>query len=144
MIVVDEQTDFPWKEYKTQPNCVVMADLATENTNITNKDGRVLRARKNKDYIVTNADDENDQWVVEKNVFEKSYAGSVVGSVDSEEPSVLYTKTGTVQAHQVDISGMCKTWEGDMNFEPGDYICKGIEGEVWPVSERVFKERYKV
>ncbi|AII28057.1 hypothetical protein LD13_gp156 [Bacillus phage Bobb] len=35
------------------------------------------------------------------------------------------------------------TLEGDMLAHLGDYILKGIEGELWACKERVFKQTYE-
>lgn len=36
-----------------------------------------------------------------------------------------------------------KTLEGNMTTNIGDYICKGIEGEFWPVKKEIFEKTYE-
>ena len=36
------------------------------------------------------------------------------------------------------------TLEGNMVAEQGDYIVKGIEGEIWPVHKDIFEKNYEV
>lgn len=38
---------------------------------------------------------------------------------------------------------MIDTLEGAMRAEPGDWIVKGVEGEVWPVKPHIFEQTYK-
>ena len=41
-------------------------------------------------------------------------------------------------AEQVEI----ETWEGTMTAEPGDWIVRGVQGELYPCKDSVFKETY--
>jgi len=36
-----------------------------------------------------------------------------------------------------------KTLEGEMKATPGDYIIKGIKGEIYPCKEDIFNETYE-
>ena len=35
-----------------------------------------------------------------------------------------------------------ETWEGTMTAEPGDWIIRGIQGEIYPCKDSVFKQTY--
>ena len=55
------------------------------------------------------------------------------------------------QPHQVDILKLVaadilviKTLEGNMTAGKGDYIAKGVKGEVYPINEEIFNETYKI
>lgn len=55
------------------------------------------------------------------------------------------------QPHQVDILRLVaadilviKTLEGNMTARKGDYIAKGIKGEVYPIKETIFNETYEI
>jgi len=37
---------------------------------------------------------------------------------------------------------MIKTLEGEMIAEPGSYIIKGVEGEIYPCKESIFNKTY--
>jgi hypothetical protein len=39
--------------------------------------------------------------------------------------------------------GIIETKEGPISFEVGDYLCRGEEGEFWPVKSEHFKELYE-
>ena len=36
-----------------------------------------------------------------------------------------------------------KTKEGYMNASPGDWIIKGVEGEIYPCADSIFKQTYE-
>ena len=42
-------------------------------------------------------------------------------------------------AEQVEI----ETWEGTMTAEPGDWIIRGVQGELYPCEDSIFKETYQ-
>lgn len=35
------------------------------------------------------------------------------------------------------------TKEGDMEYEVGDYLCVGVEGEEWSIKKSIFEKTYK-
>jgi hypothetical protein len=37
-----------------------------------------------------------------------------------------------------------ETLEGTMKASPGDYILRGVRGEMWPVKPEIFEETYDV
>lgn len=37
-----------------------------------------------------------------------------------------------------------QTREGTIKAEPGDYIIRGVEGEVYPIGPEIFDETYEV
>ena len=38
---------------------------------------------------------------------------------------------------------MIRTLEGDMKVSLGDYIIRGVQGEVYPIKESIFRETYE-
>lgn len=55
-----------------------------------------------------------------------------------------YVKVAPVWARQMDKPFVCDTKEGDnIRGKAGDYLCCGIEGEVWPVDKAIFESTYK-
>jgi hypothetical protein len=44
----------------------------------------------------------------------------------------------------VDVPCEIKTREGTVVAEPGDYIIRGVEGEVYPIDADVFDQTYEV
>ena len=36
-----------------------------------------------------------------------------------------------------------ETWEGTMTAEPGDWIIRGVQGELYPCEDSIFKETYQ-
>ena len=41
------------------------------------------------------------------------------------------------------IKARIRTLEGDMEAHEGDYIIKGVQGELYPCKEDIFKETYE-
>ncbi len=39
--------------------------------------------------------------------------------------------------------GILRTPEGDMKFHKGDYIVKGVCGEIYPVKKEIFEKTYR-
>lgn len=37
-----------------------------------------------------------------------------------------------------------RTLEGDVRASPGSYIVKGVENEVWPITENIFNKTYEI
>jgi uncharacterized protein affecting Mg2+/Co2+ transport len=54
-----------------------------------------------------------------------------------------YRKIATVEAFQATTAGFIDTLEGRMSYKVGDYICKGAEGEQWPVKKSIFESTYE-
>jgi hypothetical protein len=64
-----------------------------------------------------------------------------------DEPDLLmreYRKTATVQAIQIHEDFKVLTLEGVMQGHVGDYLCKGSEGELWPVRKHIFEKNYEL
>ncbi len=53
---------------------------------------------------------------------------------------------GIEERHKIDIhrdSIFIKTLEGDMQAKKGDYIIRGVKGELYPCREDIFNETYE-
>ena len=62
---------------------------------------------------------------------------------DISEPSVWFSKV--IDDGSARIEGNCvkiKTLEGEMTASPGDYIIKGIKGEIYPCKPDIFEASY--
>ena len=55
-----------------------------------------------------------------------------------------YRKTATVFAVQMDDEFTVETLEGVHEGHAGDYLCKGVEGEKWPVKREIFERTYEL
>ena len=42
-----------------------------------------------------------------------------------------------------DAVAVIKTLEGKMIVSPDDWICRGVEGEIWPIKPDLFSRNYK-
>lgn len=49
----------------------------------------------------------------------------------------------TLQPAQVGHKLIVKTLEGDMTADINDWIIKGVEGELYPCADRIFKATYE-
>ena len=50
----------------------------------------------------------------------------------------------TVKAVQVDFSFEVETLEGVMSGGPGDWLVMGIQGELYPCKDNIFRETYEI
>ena len=53
-----------------------------------------------------------------------------------------YRKTATVHAIQMPSAFTVETKEGVMKGEPGDWLCQGPGGEMWPIKKEIFEKTY--
>jgi hypothetical protein len=55
-----------------------------------------------------------------------------------------YTKKPIpIKAVQVHTEVEIKTLEGTMKASPGDYIIRGVQGELYPCKKEIFEETYQ-
>jgi hypothetical protein len=54
----------------------------------------------------------------------------------------MYRKIEPVWAMKMHEDFHVKTLEGDMEGHNGDYLCRGIEGELWPCKASIFEKTY--
>jgi hypothetical protein len=55
-----------------------------------------------------------------------------------------FRKTEPVWAKKMDKAFTCDTKEGDnIRGKKGDYLCIGIDGEMWPVDASIFERTYE-
>ncbi len=54
----------------------------------------------------------------------------------------LYRKTALVRAVQMAGDFQVHTREGLMQGYAGDYLCKGADGEYWPIKQEIFLKTY--
>ena len=48
-----------------------------------------------------------------------------------------------IEAYQTEVEVLIETLEGTMKANPGDYIIRGIKGELYPCKPDIFKETYE-
>lgn len=52
-----------------------------------------------------------------------------------------------IEAYQIgpeEAEQLIETLEGTMKANPGDWIIQGIEGELYPCKDRIFKQTYEL
>lgn len=65
--------------------------------------------------------------------------------LEGEQPLGIYLKGATVIAGQAQISGVVQTPEGEMTFQPGDYIATdNPPTHAWPIRQQVFETTYEI
>lgn len=62
---------------------------------------------------------------------------------DPEELGREFQKVATTYAVQMDKPFTVKTIEGDADAKEGDFLCKGDEGDMWPVDQEIFLKTYR-
>jgi hypothetical protein len=61
---------------------------------------------------------------------------------DPEKVGHEYRKTATIYAVRMDKDFTVDTLEGIHTAHKGDYLAKGIKGELWPIAADVFEATY--
>ena len=111
----------------------VRAHRLTEARNWRTANGSDLDAAAG-DWLLTDADDGSGrEWTVAGGVFDRSYARLPDGS---------YRKTATVEAVRLDAPLDVPTLEGTSVAAAGDWLVRGVDGELWPVDDEHFRTHY--
>ncbi len=83
------------------------------------------------DYIVSEIDNPDDRWPVEKSIFEKTYIEVGPNRYQKKELTNLVPLTEVT--HNPDQKVIVHTLEGDLTVRSGDfYLARGVNGEIWP------------
>ena len=127
-----------FRTYRVKPSRVTAIPLAFGGLNmgyVKDAWGPAVQTAKAGDWLVQSHID-GDVYTIDADVFAKSY--TPVG-----DPGV-YEKFGTVEAALAtgDGDGEIPTLEGTTTYAAGDYICRGVNGELWAMSARKFEARY--
>ena len=59
------------------------------------------------------------------------------------QPHASERPTKGIWIDPADGALMIRTLEGDMKVSLGDYIIRGVQGEVYPIKESIFRETYE-
>lgn len=82
------------------------------------------------DWLVT---DGTSEWVVAATIFDRAYR---------ELSDGRFAKDAPVRAVQVEQRVQVTTLEGSATAEAGDWVLRGIDGEMWPVTDEFFRNNY--
>ncbi len=99
--------------------------------------GGVLTGKRG-DYLVSEYDEPDEQWVVTKDIFETTYQEIEAG---------IYRKKATVElapltqiTHDPDQEIIIHSQEGPLTVRAGDfYLARGDKGEIWPRPKENFE-----
>ncbi|MDL2216106.1 DHH family phosphoesterase [Desulfovibrio sp. OttesenSCG-928-M14] len=94
------------------------------------------------DWIVASSPE--DLYIVTGAVFDQIYALDLTGEDVSSLPGARLVVKQDIPVRVVfaDKAGTLDTLEGKVNYERGDALMTGLEGENWPVSRDSFDRRY--
>ncbi len=67
----------------------------------------------------------------------------VKGTIDESKFRKYKKKPVVIEAYQTDEEVEIKTLEGVMKANKGDYIIKGVRGELYPCKPDIFYETYE-
>lgn len=67
----------------------------------------------------------------------------VKGTIDESKFRKYKKKPVVIEAYQTDEEVEIKTLEGVMKANKGDYIIKGVQGELYPCKPDIFYETYE-
>ena len=62
---------------------------------------------------------------------------------DPKEAGDKFVKTDVTHAIKIDKPFTVETIEGEAEAKEGDFLCKGTEGDMWPVDQEIFAKTYK-
>jgi hypothetical protein len=67
------------------------------------------------------------------------------GQDDLPHPTKIkdFRKKTTIKAVQMDKDFVILTFEGTMKGKAGDWLAKGIRGELFPIAKEIFEETYE-
>jgi hypothetical protein len=113
----------PFKRFEPEPD-------QPQETDIVAPWGETLTAKAG-DYLISEADDPEDSWPVDADIFESTYT--------ILRPGVCVKKALTHLVPMTDLTGgdpdqevMVSAIEGPQTVRAGDfYLAKGIQGEIW-------------
>jgi hypothetical protein len=74
-----------------------------------------------------------DEWTVEADIFARTYR---------RLPDGRFTKDATVDAVRTEQALDVPTREGVARAEPGDWVLRGVDGELWTVTDDYFRTHY--
>ena len=111
----------------------VRAWIAAQDCEVVTGHG-VLKARGGADMIV--AYGPREVSVVRRDLFERTYK-AIGGGVFAKRTDV------DVRYFVLDRPAIVQTLEGEQQAKPGDWIVEGVEGELWPVSAKAAKRKYR-
>ena len=63
---------------------------------------------------------------------------------DPERVGKEYRKKTTIFAVRIIVPFEVETKEGKLTGKKGDWLAKGIEGELYPIDAKIFNETYEV
>lgn len=110
---------------------VVRAERLTAARSWRSGRGAELRARRG-DWQLS--DDSGASWTVADDIFRRTYRRRADG---------LFAKSGTVRAIQVSAEVEVPTLEGPARAEPGDWVLRGADDDIWPVTDEHFQAHYR-
>ena len=64
-------------------------------------------------------------------------------SIDTEDFCSFRKRPVRVRAQRLDEPILVMTLEGEMRGEPGDWLIEGIDGELYPCDDDIFRETYQ-
>lgn len=110
---------------------VVHAEQLSSATSWQSQRGAELRAQPG-DWLVS--DDSGGSWTVGDEIFRRTY---------QEQPDGRFAKIATVRAIRVAEPVEVPTLEGPARAERGDWVLRGADGELWPVTDEHFRASYR-
>ena len=110
----------------------VGAALATADGALTSG-STTYRVRKNLDYVLD--DGAGNQWVVRKDIFDKTYKKLRSGKFQKRDDF-------PVGYFVAEADGVVNSLEGPNPYSKGDYILIGPAGEMWNQTPERFAQRY--
>ncbi len=122
-----------WRQARPKPTKPVRAWRAEGDTRVETEGG-VLVARGGADYIVQYED--GARAVVRDDIFQRTYT-SIGGGVFEKRTDIV------LDYFVLDRDAVVATLEGEQHAKRGDWVMKGVAGELWPVPRTKAREKYE-
>lgn len=76
-------------------------------------------------------------------MFEIDYGDGFEAATPQTSDFRKYRKKSLAEAQQINFPFRVQTLEGVMEGQPGDYLMRGVEGELYPCAQSVFQSSYE-
>ena len=105
-----------------------------ESFSVATSWGSILSGKRG-DYLVWDESSPADRWIVDPGVFNSSY--------QQFEPG-RFRKTAVTDVQQIIEPVSVHSPEGTVEGNPGDYLARGVNGEVWVIPAEFFAKAYNI
>ncbi len=131
-VTVDELVEALRAAPRYRSTVVVRAERLTDWASWRSERGAGLQAKPGDWWLRA---EPGSHWTVADDIFRRTYR---------ELPDGRFVKDASVRALRVTAAIEIPTLEGTAHAEPGDWVLRGADDELWPVSDEYFRANYRL